>query len=241
MKTPSFSYMGGKAKLRKWLVEKFPTSGDTYFEPFAGLGNVFWHAKKVLTFQKWELGDRCVAFFQALRTADLSMLPEKVGREDFEKWKVSISPIAKLIESRVSFAGKGYSKGFIGEANGNTRYSRKCYEPLLSEARRLSSDVVLVEGSWEDVDWERFTPNDFVYLDPPYYGTVASYPNIDHEKLALMLSKSRFRWALSGYENEVYKKHLVYLARYQKERDAKIKTSLKGKEQVVVETLWTNY
>lgn len=87
MKIPSFRYMGGKARLRKWLIEHFPKKGRTYLEPFAGRGNVFYLACQKLDFQNWQLGDIDISFFCSLLTSDLDQLPEIVSKDDFRKWR----------------------------------------------------------------------------------------------------------------------------------------------------------
>ncbi len=54
--------------------------------------------------------------------------------------------------------------------------------------------------------YRSFDQHDFVYFDPPYYGTGGvGYENIDHNKLCEVLAPAKFRWVLSGYDNELYR------------------------------------
>jgi hypothetical protein len=68
MQKITFSYPGGKARLAPALVEMMPRTGGLYCEPFAGRGNVFFHAAQVLKFERWQLNDRKQApFFRAIK------------------------------------------------------------------------------------------------------------------------------------------------------------------------------
>lgn len=229
--------MGGKVRLRKWLVSHFPASGNKYVEPFAGRGNVFFQARKDLRFMAWHISDVDVSFFTALRDANLDDLPARVTKSDFNVWKTSTSPVAKLIESRITFAGKGYRFGFDGGDPSHPPYRGDLYKPLCEEARRLLADVHITEASWDQWDYDSLTADDFVYFDPPYYGTNASYPNIDHEKLVRTINGLRCRWALSGYDNAVYKS-LKFTGRYVRERNSEIKGSNSRRYEPVTEVIW---
>ena len=227
MKTPSFRYMGGKARLASWLVGLFPKTGNRYVEMFAGRGNVFFKAKQALGFREWHLNDLDIGFFRALLSVDLDGLPETVSKEDFAEWKGKKDGLAALLEPRITFGGKGYRFGgtYSGDCGGHVGYSKGCYKPVCEEARRLLQGVALTETDWEKFDLSSLGRDDFVYCDPPYVGTKASYPNIDHEKLIERLNSACFRWALSGYESGLYDSKLKPVRRYAKVRNSEIKSS----------------
>jgi len=232
--------MGGKARLRSWLLEKFPTDGRRYSEFFAGRGNVFFLARKKLNFKEWHLNDIDISFFKALLEADISLLPEKVEKVDFLYWKEEKSSLAKILEPRITFAGKGYKFGYNGSSGTHVGYNGSLYRILCAEAKRLLEGVSLTETCWADLDVSGYTVDDFVYLDPPYFGTVAQYPNIDHQALVLFLNSAQFRWALSGYDVVEYST-LKFKNRYEKVRNSEIKGSNSGQKEDVKEILWTNY
>lgn len=239
-RTPSFRHMGGKARLRNWLVEQFPNSGGTYFEPFAGKGNVFFKAREVLDFQHWHLNDTDMRFLRALAMADLDQLPEEVTREDFDHWRTSNSSIARIIEPRVTFAGKGYQAGYSGTSGTHVGYSRKSYLPVCQRAQELLVNVPLTHWSWEQV-FNLATEDDFVYCDPPYLGTRACYANINHVELVEALNNLPCKWAVSGYLSDLYNNKLEYTYRTVKSRNSEIKSSNAGGYSNVVEALWVNY
>lgn len=244
MRTPAFRHMGGKARLRKWLVDHFPDSGQFYIEPFAGKGNVFFHAVQHLSFQWWELNDLDAKFLYCLRTADLGRLPESVSKDEFSVWKTRAAdgdPIAQLIEPRITFAGKGYAFGHSGHSGSHVGYTGENYSKVCQEARRLLERVTYIkQRDWSET-LELTDHSCFVYLDPPYYGTQAAYKNIDHEHLIRVLNQSKFSWALSGYRNNLYDTRLEFKCRFEYERNSEIKSSNSGKREAVIETLWTNY
>lgn len=238
IKTPSFRYMGGKSRLRKWLLSYFPKTGRKYIEPFAGLGNVFFQAKKDLKFEEWHLGDIDISFFIAMLNANFDDLPDKVSKNDFLVWRNINNSISKIIEPKITFAGKGYQAGFDGGHISHPPYNGKLHRIICEEARRLLFDVNVKEISWEKQDYAGLTYKDFVYFDPPYFGTKASYPNINHMELVKLLNTATFRWALSGYDNELYSSSLKFTDRYCKIRNSELKSSNSGKYEAVCEILW---
>lgn len=136
--TPAFRHMGGKARLRKWLVDHFPTGdGGTYLEPFAGKGNVFFEACQRLRYLRWVLTDSNIQFLNAVVDADFDALPAKVERQDFEYWRASSGPITTLIEPRITYAGKGYKYGFSGSSGTHVGYSGLQYRKVCEGARQL--------------------------------------------------------------------------------------------------------
>ncbi len=239
MKVPAFRYMGGKAKLRNWLLQYFPKSGWRYIEPFCGRGNVFFAAVGQLDFKEWNLSDIDISFFSSLFDLNIEDLPDSVNtKEEFLYYKNIDNDVSKVLEPRITFAGKGYSAGFN---NCKDHYKGKNYRETCKKAKELLIGVGLTEASFEGWNYKDMNEDTFCYFDPPYYETKASYPNIDHNVLINILNNAKFKWALSGYNNDLYKKELKYKNIYKKVRSADIKQTNSGKKEVVEETLWTNY
>jgi len=238
--TPAFRYMGGKARLRNWLIQHFPPSGNIYLEPFAGLGNVFFAAKNSLDFKKWWLNDTN-PFLRSLLKVDLESLPPQVSKDDFDSWKSKNDDVARVIEPRITFGGKGYKYGYSGSSGTHKGYNGKLYRGVCNSAKELLAGVSITNLSWEKLNIPKLSSDDFVYCDPPYFGTSASYSNIKHEDLVRVLNASRCRWAISGYSNNLYDTHLNYKNCYVSKRNSEIKGSNARKKKPVVELLWTNF
>lgn len=241
MKIPSFRYMGGKARLRKWLLNYFPKSGRVYVEPFAGVGNVFFAVKTELNFQYHCINEPNSLLLRALQVANLEELPQTVTREEFEFWKHDNSPIAKLIEPRVTFAGKGYASGYSGSSGTHVGYEHDNYYKVCKQAQELIKDVHLYAIDYLQLLNMNFTEEDFIYLDPPYFETKANYPNINHNELVNFLNNTSIKWALSGYDNKLYQTNLKYENKFTLDRNSEIKSSNTGQRESAIETLWTNY
>lgn len=239
--SPSFRFVGGKSRLRNWLVSHFPPSGDLYLEPFAGRGNVFFKAYESLKFNKWHLNDLDASFLKSLTKVDLSQLPQQVNRDDFAVWKNKNDDIAKVIEPRVTFAGKGYKAGYSGTSGNHKGYNRDLYCKTCQSAKDLLSNVKVTQLSWENLNIQEIGKNDFVYCDPPYFNTEGPYPNINHTKLISVLNSAGCRWAISGYVGELYDSKLNYKNKYTQERNSEVKGYNARQRQPVVEVLWTNY
>lgn len=238
----NFSLYGAKAKIRDWVVDKFPKEGYLYYEPFVGLANVYFLAKSTLNYNRWWVNDLYSHKFLYLVKNDPleEILPEKVEDKFFYKQNREL-PVSILLEQIITFGGKGYNAGFTNDININTRYNKERYLKRLLAAKELLKDAFLTCADSMILDYSAFTENDFLYFDPPYYGTKPSYPNVDHEKLVEILNGLKCKWALSGYDNELYKNKLNFLNKYEKERNSEIKSSSEGKYSPVIEIIWTNY
>lgn len=242
-KTPAFRFMGGKARLRNWLTEHFPKTGSFYCEPFLGRGNVFFKAIEVLNFDRWILSDIDTSFIEALRSIDVSEIPDTIVKSDFPYWRErnrQDDPLAAVLAPRITFAGKGYAAGW----NSGHTYQGKLYRPVcqLAQDYLKRSNVSVIQSSWEQALYAIDNITDaFAYLDPPYLNTVACYENIDHQHLIETLNKAECRWAISGYTSELYDGRLLYKNRYTNLRNSEIKSYTERGAVQVEEVLWTNY
>lgn len=247
---PSFAYMGGKVRMREWLIDHFPFTGNRYIELFAGLGNVYYAAVNNLHYQHWILNDKYTEeFFNGVKSADLSELPERLTEGDelllpmqYENGDHQERLIAKLLEHKITLGGKGYKKGGVRKDMFD-RYVKDRFAHQIIHTRDLLRKAKLYFLDWElflRSAWSELLPEDFIYLDPPYYDTVATYPNIDHPRLIKILTRLKCKWALSGYDSFMYR-DLEFKNKYIRERNREIGSSVNGEKEVVNEVLWTNY
>ena len=195
-----------------------------------------------MAFSHWWLFDVDCTFFESLLKIDLRNLPDKVDRGDFQYWKNSNCSVSKVIEPRITFAGKGYKSGFSGGSGNHTPYSGINYIKHCESAIKLLGSCLIQSEIFERIPWTLLTHEDFVYLDPPYHQTCANYNNINHEYLLQeILLPAKFRWALSGYETDLYRDLLGWCDKVTKIRNSEIKSHTKGQFVPVQECLWRNW
>lgn len=103
------------------------------------------------------------------------------------------------------------------EYNSSFGHDRCRFRPITEEKLRHAKeridklDIIFTKYSFEDFDFSEFDENDFVYLDPPYYGSVGNYNdgkrgfkgwNLDLENkmrnLCVDLDKKGVKFALSN-------------------------------------------
>lgn len=208
-RAPMLAYPGGKARLAPKLVQMMPESGRCYLEPFAGRGNVFWAAALSLNFEQWWLNDTQTApFFRALRkTRGRIEIPDH-NREEYAKckaaWKKGDTS-AIILEPYFTWSGGGYKNASFGGTVTPAGYKKTitCCAEILKV-----TDAKVSMLDWKHIDWSRFSKRDFVFLDPPYFGAdVRAYSNVfDHPGMIKLLTKAKFRWMLTEYEQPFYLK-----------------------------------
>ena len=239
----TFGYPGGKARMVNWLFNYFPKEGNIYVEPFAGTGNVFFAARQTLHFKKWHINDQHnFNFLKSLINVDPESLPDRVSPEDFENWKTDKTDVATVISPRITFLSKGYNYGYSGDRGTHIGYRGEKYKPMVKSAQDLlNSPKVEVTGlHWEALPFKTYTMQDFVYFDPPYYGTESIYPNIDHDALLKELKSAKYRWVLSGYDTTLYKKAIGKYWKASKTRNAEMSSMNRSQSIPRVETIWSN-
>ena len=241
----TFGYPGGKARMTNWLFNYFPKEGKTYIEPFAGNGNVFFAAKQVLHFKKWHINDQYSHdFLKAVIEVDPETLPDRVSKEEFKVWKAKDKTNAAIaIRPRVTFLSKGYDYGHSGDSGSHVGYRGEKYKPMVQSAKELltAPNVVVTGMHWENLPFNTYGPQDFVYFDPPYYETESIYPNVDHEALLKQLKNAKYQWVLSGYDNDLYKKEIKQYWKAAKTRNAEMSSMNRKSIQPRVETIWSNF
>ena len=162
------SRMGGKSKIAKQVIEKFPTGYDTFVEPFVGAGNIFFRIPIEMKASKNVINDLDKDIYVIMKelkergkaldkTIDRS--PIKT-REDFYKNKENKDPESLIRKYKYSFFGNGRTyNNSKGDDYIKTDFSQ--FEDKLK-------GVVILNQSFEKVIKKYDSPKTFFYLDPPY-------------------------------------------------------------------------
>ncbi len=252
---PSFSYPGGKAKLREWMVRRMPLSGRRYVEPFVGRGNVFWMAACVLGFEEWHLNDTWTCrWFEAIQKIDIDSIPDELTRVmAVMSSKRSVShrmedDLSVAMEPVTTFRGGALGGGGRGGICTGWRSARslKGFKRRLLLARRIlrSAQPRITALSWEDCELDLLSASDFVYLDPPYENTADGtffHNTVIHADLLKYLTDAPHLWMLSGCESDLYRQHLGAPEASKIQRMTMEHSPQKGRSKMRTECIWTNY
>jgi DNA adenine methylase len=166
------------------ILRAAPKAIGTYYEPFVGGGAVFFALALGQRFERAVLGDandELIACYRALQTdVDAVILALKRHRydEDYyyrlrERDPAAMSPAARAARliylNRCGYNGlyRVNSKGRFNVPFGRYANPRICDEEGLRAAADALQRARLVAGDFEAA-MGAATPDDFVYLDPPY-------------------------------------------------------------------------
>jgi DNA adenine methylase len=219
---PVLKWAGGKQGLADQLVRYFPINFSTYYEPFLGGGSV------LLTLQPESaiIGDRndwLLDTYISIRTDYTRVAKILDGmvntREEYERIRAirpeSLEPFQRAAHliylNKTCFRGlfRVNKQGMFNVPYG--AYDRRYYDPdNLATVSRCLQSVEIRRGDFE-LCLADVTPDDFAYLDPPYYKqggfsdfdryTKFKFRANDHIRLAAVcreLDERGIRWAVSN-------------------------------------------
>ncbi len=205
------SYIGGKNRLAKPIIEIFPEH-VTYVEAFAGGAQVFFHkapsAVEVLNDLDGELMNvyRCAQqHYEELLRYFRHIL---VSRSWFELLKRSdpstltdIQRAARyLYLLRNSFASLVRNPNYHRNVVQPTSFNTEHLPELIENAHKRLARVQLECAPYEEIVQRFDRPTTLFYLDPPYFGRKQyrhNFGEADFEKLAGQLKKIRGKFILS--------------------------------------------
>lgn len=225
-KLHAFSYYGGKFFLIAAIVAMMPVH-TAYVEVFGGSASILLDKKPSKVEVYNDINKEIVNFFYVLRNYPNELIKRlnstPYSRDEFEICLKDIkSERAKIERARMffvkqqqSFAGRGNSWSFGVTCNHAGAYTNKVNKlELLSQ--RLKS--VQIENRSFEFLITRYCKNENVlaYLDPPYMQeTRASFNDYayemtdkDHEEMLKLVLRSKAKFMISGYDNELYNRML---------------------------------
>lgn len=189
------NYTGGKYRLLSQIIPMFPDDINTFVDMFCGGCNVGVNVNaKTVVFNDFmpQLIDLYKAFkeksvndiYQYIKnTIDLFglSLTNESGYNDLRKrYNVEKEALDLFMLCAYSF---NHQIRFNGQGQFNMPFGkdRSCFNPQMdSNLRRFLSKIhsmecVFQQGSFEDFDYDSLSGGDFVYCDPPYLITDATY------------------------------------------------------------------
>lgn len=283
IKSP-LNYTGGKYKLLPQLLEIFPKEIDTFVDLFAGGGNVavnvnakhviyndlMWQVPEMLQEFKRVGVEEClqrIDYF--IEVYELS----KDNREGYlklrERYNDDFNIELSIMDPIMLYTLICYSFNNQIRFNGKQEYNmpfgknRSSFNPALREkfiafVNRLQEiDIQFFSKDFRKLKIEGLKGNDFVYCDPPYLITVASYnenggwgEQAERELLSKLdeVNKAGVRFGLSnvleskGRTNTILKEWAEkYKVHYLEHTYSNCSYHKKDKESKDVEVLITNY
>lgn len=277
VKSP-LNYTGGKYKLLPQLLELFPKQVNTFVDLFAGGGNVSVNVKAekvVFNDLMWQVPEMLQEFKkigveESLRKIDGYISSYDLSKENkegylalrelYNKGKSDPLMLYTLIcysfNNQIRFNNKGAYNMPFGK-------DRSSFNPTLREkfiifVQRLQSmEIQFSSKDFRELDLDTLGENDFVYCDPPYLITVASYnenggwgEQAERDLLAKLdtLDKAGVKFGLSnvfeskGKENIILKEWARgYTVHYLDHTYSNCSYHKKDKQSKDIEVFITNY
>lgn len=223
IKSP-LNYVGGKYKLLPQILPLFPKNIDTFIDLFGGGFNVGINvpAKEVI------YNDLNLPVVQILEYIHRNETDEILGEIDKIIKQYDLSKINKegylrlrnyfnKLESKqpvilyvlICYAFNNQMR-FNSKGEFNMPFGERYFNPTLRERFIEFSEAISNKGcKFTNADFREFigmtfNENDFLYCDPPYFNSTATYnenggwTNTDEEDLRDMLATSNVKWALSN-------------------------------------------
>jgi DNA adenine methylase len=260
----ALSYIGGKSKIGKWIVDLYPTDMETYIETFGGMFWCFFNMdlKKFTNLKKVVYND-----FNPLNY-NLDMIPvQKYGETNtnpvyksrFQDFQFEIFHSGLTINypdyviaakyvyvlTQVFSGSKPETSSFI-DLKGKYRSKYLSFRDKLSKPDWIEHFLKITDVrnlDFNDVIDEFDSPSTYIYLDPPYWKTENYYSNHDfdrndHERLANKLKLVKGKFSLSYYDFPLLHDWFPEdQYRWEKKGFAKAAGAAKGKKQSIGEEL----
>jgi DNA adenine methylase Dam len=194
-------WAGGKQRLIPELLSHVPESYNVYFEPFLGAGSLYFALRP----KKAVIGDLNLELLETYKGVQNN--PQEVidllktypnTKEDFCKIRDSSPTSQTERAARMVYINKcGFNGLYRVNKNGkcNVAWGKRVkvgyeFENILEVGTFLQSqtNTQILGGDYKNI-LSLVGPEDFIYLDPPYYGTFAGYTSVmftneDLQKLA---------------------------------------------------------
>lgn len=259
-KRPVLKYPGSKWRMADWIISLMP-SHKSYLEPFFGSGAVFFNKRPSRIETINDLDGEIVNLFRCVRewpeelACAVALTP--YSREEYERAWSRFKAGGKacgIEDARLTLVRYWQSHGSTSVYKGgwkndragreyayDVRYWRNLPGWVLDAAERLKDAQIEQTQAVELI--RRFKhPDVLIYADPPYVVStrkgkqyvVDMVEDRQHIELLEALKEHPGPVILSGYENELYEKHLQGWVKLHKK-------ALAEGGAARTETVWLNY
>lgn len=186
---PFIKWVGGKSKISKYIISKFPKKYGDYYEPFLGGGYIGLSLSEDKKKYFSDINSTLILCYQKIKEdADSLILELSQGnyvntkdvflkiREEFNKNKTfDTLDVARFIYlNKCCFNGL-YRVNSNGEFNvpfGDMKNPKICDKKLLKNVSKFLQNVDIKCINYNNISPK---PYDLVYFDPPYHNTYSGY------------------------------------------------------------------
>ncbi|MPM13705.1 Modification methylase DpnIIA [bioreactor metagenome] len=183
------SWIGGKKSLRELIVSLFPLYYERYIEVFGGGGWVLFHKPPGNDFEVYnDFNGLLTNLYRCVREKPNELIDALYfvlnSREDFNIVKEALA--RDSTESDVIRASYFYQLIRYSYASGLTSFGNQPHDmwsnfPLIEQAHRRLSKVVVENKDFEKLIRQYDRPVSFFYADPPYFETEKYYKNVGED------------------------------------------------------------
>lgn len=212
---PFVKWAGGKRMLIPAIIERLPDETETYWEPFLGGGAVFFSLVDMFkTAHISDINDKLMLTYKIVKekVEDLiHRLSEHAEQHAvcgskyyYEVRNSDEEPLAVDMAARFIFLNKTCYNGLYrvnSKGEFNVPYGKYNNPKILHASNLRAASIALGKANISFCNFFEIRPKlgDFVYCDPPYYGTYANYAaegfdEEDHRRLR----DEVFRWHKLG-------------------------------------------
>ena len=195
VKSP-LNYTGGKFKLLPQILPLFPDEMDTFYDLFGGGGNVAIkvkanrviyndiepHVVDLLNAWQYYYTEECLNQLKStINKYGLSKTNEegfKKIRNDYnngnQSWNMFYAMLTNAFNYQIRFNSKGeYNMPFGRNRSSFNSNLEKTFVKFIDKLHELN--ISFHNNSFNELQIDRLNTNDFIYCDPPYLVTCASY------------------------------------------------------------------
>ncbi len=187
------SYIGGKTRLAKRIIERIPEH-LAYVEPFAGGAQVFFHKPESKIEVLNDLDGELVNLYRVCQSHHEELVRFMrfmlLSREWFDRLQntppammTDIQRAARyLYLQKVAFGGRVRSQSYGFFVTASNRFSPKKIPDLIERSHERLIKTQIECSPYEEVLERYDRPTTFFYLDPPYYGVKLYHHNLERDE-----------------------------------------------------------
>lgn len=235
VRVPPIKTQGIKTKLVSFIADNILWNGSgKYIEPFLGSGVVVFNMmpERVLAS---DINKHIINLYSSIQSGDITSksvrsflesegecMKEDDGKHYYtvrDRFNEEYDPLDFLFLNRSCFNGL---MRFNSKGKYNVPFCKKPGRFAKSYVTKIVNQVAWIESIMKDREWKfvckdwrnvvsEAKRNDFIYLDPPYYGRNANYYDVwnamDLHDLAEFLKKTKCKFAMSLWLENKYRKN----------------------------------